>query len=139
MDRKRIDLIIAKTRKKMQDIPVKNKLIDGEAFSKTQIEFAIEEALDKLGDFPPLINLSSESYSDSMIIKGVICSLMETAGLLDTRNVLEYQDNGITIKDTHEKQNEMFAQKYAAIFEKEATRFKISKNISMSNRMMPRA
>lgn len=86
--------IIATIRARMRDFPELNRLIEGHETSDREIALAMMEAIDDFNTTPPLI----ESYgienfpSISLLIRGTIINIVESVGLLQTRNQMTYSD-----------------------------------------------
>lgn len=82
----------------MRDYPELNRLIAGVESSNRQIVWAIFDTLDDFNSSPPFTLHSIGSFpSKSLLIRGVVCSLLESIGLLQTRNHLQFSDGGITV------------------------------------------
>ena len=86
--------LIATVRTRMRDFPELNRLIEGHETSDREIALAMMEAIDDFNTTPPLI----ESYgienfpSVSLLIRGTIINVIESVGLLQTRNQMTYSD-----------------------------------------------
>jgi hypothetical protein len=85
---------IALIRAKLRDFPELNRLIEGRETSDREIAFAIMEAIDDFNNSPPLIGqYSLENFpSISLLIRGSIINVLESVGLLQTRNQMSYSD-----------------------------------------------
>ena len=85
---------ISLIRAKMRDYPELNRLIEGRETSDREIAFAIMETIDDFNSTPPLIaGFSIESFpSVSLLIRGSIINIIESVGLLQTRNQMSYSD-----------------------------------------------
>ena len=83
----------------IRDYPELNRLIAGEESSTRQIVWAIMDTLDDFNTTPPLITQFGliNFPSKSLLIRGVVCSLLESIGLLQTRNHLNFSDGGIQV------------------------------------------
>lgn len=83
----------------IRDYSELNRLIDGEESSNRQIVWAIMDTLDDFNTTPPIIQAFSVSNfpSRSMLIRGVVCSLLESIGLLQTRNHINFSDGGLQV------------------------------------------
>lgn len=90
---------VQQVRSFMRDYPELNRLISGVESSPRQIVWAIMDTLDDYNTSPPLIGRVGLSNfpSKSLLIRGVVCSLMESIGLLQTRNHLPFNDGGIQV------------------------------------------
>ncbi len=86
--------VIALVRAKLRDYPELNRLIEGRETSDREIAFAIMETIDDFNTTPPLIqNFNLESFpSTSLLIRGTIINVIESVGLLQTRNQMSYSD-----------------------------------------------
>jgi hypothetical protein len=82
----------------LRDYPELNRLIAGVEHSNRQIVWAIMDALDDFNSEPPFTNFGLGSFpSKSMLIRATTCSLLESVGLLQTRNHLQFSDGGLTV------------------------------------------
>jgi hypothetical protein len=86
--------IISFIRAKMRDYPELNRLIEGRETSDREIAFAIMETIDDFNTSPPLIGgYTIESFpSISLLVRGSIINVIESVGLLQTRNQMSYSD-----------------------------------------------
>lgn len=91
---KKLAGIISLVRAKMRDYPELNRLIEGHETSDRQIAFALIEAVDDFNTTPPLIgSYTIESFpSVSLLVRGAIINIIESVGLLQTRNQMSYSD-----------------------------------------------
>ena len=91
---KELFALIGMVRAKMRDYPELNRLIDGRETSDREIAFAIVEAIDDFNNTPPLIQrFTVENFpSPSLLIRGAIVNVLESVGLLQTRNQMSYSD-----------------------------------------------
>lgn len=95
---------IALIRAKLRDYPELNRLIEGRETSDREIAFSIMEAIDDFNSTPPLIGaFNLENFpSMSLLIRGSIINILESVGLLQTRNQMSYSDGqgvGVGISD----------------------------------------
>lgn len=75
-----------------------NRLIAGEESSNRQIVWAILDTLDDFNTSPPFTRFGLQDFpSRSLLIRGVTCTLLESIGLLQTRNHLQFSDGGISV------------------------------------------
>lgn len=86
--------LIGIVRARLRDYPELNRLIAGHETSDRDIALALAEAVDDFNTSPPLIeNYRLENFpSVSLLIKGAIIRVLESVGLLQTRNHLVYSD-----------------------------------------------
>lgn len=94
-----LNRFVAQVRAFMRDYPELNRLIAGEESSNRQIVWAVMDALDDFNSTPPFITRRDISNfpSMSLLIRGTVCSLLESIGLLQTRNHLQFSDGGIQV------------------------------------------
>lgn len=93
-----LDQMIQIVRLYMRDYPELNRLIQGEEHSNRLIAWAIIDAIDDFNSTPPLTNLGLNNFpSRSLLLRGTVINLMESLGLLMTRNHLTFSDGGIQV------------------------------------------
>lgn len=119
----------------MRDYPQLNRLIRGVENTPRLIVWA---ALDFLSDFnqtpPPLGSYSLEQLLElgytSMARYGTIIALLESVGLLQTRNQLNFSDGGINVGISDKTpQIQTWIQMFRAKYEQDKIKIKISLNI----------
>lgn len=119
-----------------RDHPQLNRLVKGEEHSNRMIAFAI---LDFLSDFagtpPPLgyftLEQMFEMHFQAFALRGTVVTLLESVGILQTRNHLQFSDGGISVGVSDKTPMLMqwinsFQQKY----EQQKVQIKVSLNIS---------
>ena len=86
--------LIQLVRAKLRDYPELNRLIAGHESSDKQIALAMLEVVDDWNTTPPLLDaVSLEGFpSTSLLITGTLIRLIESIGLLQTRNNMTYSD-----------------------------------------------
>jgi hypothetical protein len=94
-----IQQLINTVRMYLRDYPELNRLIQGVENSDRMIMWAIADAIDDWNSTPPLIPAASlESFpSKSLLLRGTVIALLESLGLLMTRNHLTFSDGGIQV------------------------------------------
>lgn len=94
----KLDNLAQQIRSYMRDYPELNRLIAGEESSNRQVVWAMFDCLDDFNTSPPFTQFSIENFpSRSLFIRGTVCSLLESIGLLQTRNQLSFTDGGIQV------------------------------------------
>jgi hypothetical protein len=90
---------ISKCRSYIRDEPNLNALLNGVETSDTLIDFSLELALDDFNTTPPLIgNFQLTTHpSQSLILLATIIWIIRSAGILQSRNQLDYASGGITV------------------------------------------
>lgn len=82
----------------LRDYAELNRLIAGEESSPRQIVWAIFDALDDFNTSPPFTGFGLSTFpSKSLLIRGTVLSLLESIGLLQTRNHLSFSDGGLQV------------------------------------------
>jgi hypothetical protein len=91
---------LGKIRTYIRDSAALNALLDGKETSDTEMELCLELALDDFNTSPPLIgNFTLENHpSQSLILVATIYWILQSAGILQSRNQLEYSSGGITVR-----------------------------------------
>ncbi len=91
--------VMAMVRQKLRDYPELNRLVSGKETSDRALAFAILEALDDFNTTPPLIDTYGivNFPSISLLINGTIINILESVGLLQTRNHMVYSDGSIQV------------------------------------------
>lgn len=94
----KLEEFIQQVRTYMRDYPELNRLIKGEESSNRQIVWAILDTLDDFNTSPPFTSYTLFSFpSRSLLLRGIVCSLLESIGLLQTRNHLNVSDGGLQV------------------------------------------
>lgn len=86
----------------MRDFAELNRLVAGEESSDRQIAWAVLDALSDFNGTPPFtgpVNLEGllELGQQALILRMTVCSIIESVGLLQTRNHINYSNGGITV------------------------------------------
>lgn len=82
----------------IRDYPELNRLIAGVENSNRQIVWALHDALDDFNTTPHFTSYSFDNFpSSSLLLRGTVISLLESVGLLQTRNYLQFSDGGIQV------------------------------------------
>ena len=82
----------------MRDYPELNRLIKGEEHSDRLIAWAVIDALEDFNTTPPLTKYGLATVpSKHLLLRGTVISLLESVGLLMTRNHLTFSDGGIQV------------------------------------------
>ncbi len=82
----------------MRDYSELNRLFVGEEHSDRMITWAVLDALNDINTTPPFMNFTLDSFpSPYILMRGAVISLLESVGLLHTRNHLTFSDGGIQV------------------------------------------
>lgn len=93
---------VASVRFYMRDIPELNRLVAGEESVDRQIAWAVVDALADFNGTPPLLGTASlddllRRNQQALLVRMTVISLIESVGLLQTRNHVNYSTGGINI------------------------------------------
>lgn len=85
-----------------RDYPELNRLVKGQESSDRQIAWATLDAISYFNGRPPFIGtltLDDLLYRNqqSLLLRLVVCNLIESVGLLQTRNHVNYSNGGISL------------------------------------------
>lgn len=93
-----IEQFVSLVRAYMRDYAALNRLIQGEEHSDRLIAWAVVDCLDDFNTTPPLTSYQLTNFpSVSLLLRGTVISLLESVGLLMTRNHLTFSDGGIQV------------------------------------------
>jgi len=82
----------------LRDYAELNRLIKGEEHSDRMIAWAVMDALDDYNKTPPLTSYALTNFPSSSLLRlGTVVNLLESIGLLQTRNHLTFSDGGIQV------------------------------------------
>ena len=82
----------------MRDYPELNRLIKGEEHSDRLVAWAVIDAIDDYNTTPPMTRYGLMNFpSRHLLLRGTVISLLESVGLLMTRNHLTFSDGGIQV------------------------------------------
>ena len=78
-----------------------NRLIRGEESTDRQIAWAVLDAVEDFNGTPPLtthsLSLLLERRQAALLLRMTVCTLIESVGMLQTRNHLNYSDGGLNV------------------------------------------
>lgn len=93
-----LEQFVALVRAYMRDYPELNRLIKGEEHSDRLIAWAVIDAMDDFNSTPPMTNYQLHNFpSKHILLRGTVISLLESIGLLMTRNHITFSDGGIQV------------------------------------------
>lgn len=128
-----------------RDHPQLNRLVKGEESSNRMIALAIHDFLSDFAGTPPNLGFFSledlfTRYYQSFALRGTVVSLLESVGILQTRNHLNFSDGGISVgvSDKSPMLMQWIAQ-FRNKYEQEKIQRKIAMNIenAMGTSMVP--
>lgn len=126
-----LNAFVAQVRAFMRDYPELNRLIAGEESSNRQIVWAIFDALDDYNSTPPFSGNTLRTFpSKSLLVRGTVLSLLESIGLLQTRNQLSFSDGGLQVGVSDKTPYlQSWIQLFRNSFEEKKMRMKVAINI----------
>lgn len=115
----------------MRDYSELNRLIKGEEHSDRLIVWAILDALEDFNTSPPMTSYSLTNFpSKSLLLRGAVINLLESVGLLMTRNHLTFSDGGIQVGVSDKTPLiQSWIQLFTNKYEQKKDRLKIALNI----------
>lgn len=108
----------------MRDKASLNALLEGEETSGVEIDLAIDLAIDDFIETPPPVWTGGfdDFPSFSILLYGTVIEVLNGAGLLQSRNELNYVDGGISVKTSDKT---LLYQRWLDRFETRYERMKI--------------
>lgn len=119
----------------IRDFPELNRLVAGEETSDRMIAFFVEEALSEFSSTPPNLGIYTFSYFmergwNFYLRMGAIVHVLESIGMLQTRNYLSYSDGGVTVSVSDKTPLlQSWLQFFKARWETWIDRIKVAENI----------
>ena len=125
---------VATVRTFLRDHPELNRLIAGQESNDRLILWAILDALDNFNGTPHFTNLSLDDLIQlnqrSLMLRMTVVSLLESVGLLQTRNHINYSDGGLNVGVNDKTPLIMnWLQYFKSFTEQKMQRVKVSINI----------
>ena len=132
---KRMNELVGMFRLYLRDFPELNRLIKGQETSNRMIAWAIIDALDDYNTTPPFIGQASITNfpSISLLREGTVIRVLESVGLLQLRNQMNYSDGGVSVSVSDKAQFLMgWIQMLRNSYEQKKVRIKSSLNVEMA-------
>ncbi|MGA1353693.1 MAG: hypothetical protein ACO32I_02760 [Candidatus Limnocylindrus sp.] len=124
---------VSQVRQYLRDYPELNRLIDGEETSDRMIAWSVIDALDDINNTPPLIGtFTIETFPyRHLLMRGTVLAVLESVGLLQTRNQISYSDGGISVNASDKAPMIMnWINMLRGQYEQKKQQYKIAVNIS---------
>jgi hypothetical protein len=130
----RMNEMVAYVRLFLRDYPELNRLTAGYEHSPRQIAWAIIDALEDWNSTPPFVaTVGIDNFpSRHLLCRGAAISLLESVGLLQTRNHLTFSDGGITVTVGKPQLILQWLSFMKQSYEEKKRRFKASQNIELA-------
>lgn len=119
----------------LRDFPELNRLVAGEESSDRQIAWAIMDALSDFNGTPPFLGTFVledllQLNQQALLLRMTVTSVIESVGLLQTRNHLNYSNGGTTVGVNDKTPMLMnWLQQFKATTEQMKQRVKVAINI----------
>lgn len=91
------DELVDDLRNYIGDTPVENRLVEGTELTDEKIRLAVRLFIDHFNNSPPPLetDYKVKDFPDShLLFQGSIIEMMKMAGILQSRNYLNFQDSG---------------------------------------------
>lgn len=126
-----LEQFIGTVRLFMRDYPALNRLIAGEEHSDRMIAWAVVDALDDFNATPPMTNFGLTNFpSSSILLRGTVINLLQSVGLLMTRNHLTFSDGGLQVGVSDKTPLiQSWIQMFSNTYEEKKKQLKIAMNI----------
>lgn len=126
-----LEQFIGNVRQFMRDYANLNRLIAGEEHSDRMIAWAVVDALDDFNATPPLTSYNLTNFpSTSLLLRGTVINLLQSVGLLMTRNHLPFSDGGLQVGFSDKTPLiQSWIQMFSNMYEEKKKQLKIALNI----------
>ena len=127
--------LVAMIRLYLRDFPHLNRLIEGEETSDRMIAWAILDAIQDFNTTPPFIgNIGIQSLVSIPLLRDkVVCTILESLYVLQTRNQVNYSDGGISFSISDKGQAlYSFIQLLQQRYDMRVAKMKASLNVEMA-------
>ena len=123
--------LIRSLRTYLRDNPATNKLLDTEESDDRFLAWALLDALDDINNSPPPLRYGLANFPyPSLLIRGAAITVLESVGILQTRNQLNYHDNGVPTGVSEKTPlYQAWLNMLRSQYEQNKMRWKISQNI----------
>lgn len=127
---------VSLVRNYLRDFTELNRIVAGEESSDRQILWAVFDAMADFNGTPPFLGNSSIDdllflNQHSLLLRMTVCSLIESVGLLQTRNHINYSNGGISVGVNDKTPMLMnWLQYFKSTTEQMKQRVKVSMNIN---------
>lgn len=125
-----LTMFIQRVRAFMRDYPELNRLIKGQEHSDRLIAWAVVDAIDNFNTTPPLTSYGLTNFPSAYLLRmGTVIILLESVGLLTTRNHLPFSDGGIQVASDKTQLLQSWIQLFTNKYEQKTKDLKIALNI----------
>jgi hypothetical protein len=119
-----------------RDHPQLNRLVKGEESSDRMIAWAIQDFLSDFAGTPPPLGYMTleqmfEQHLQAFALRGTTVALLQSVGILQTRNHLQFSDGGISVGVSDKAPMLMqWIRDFQNKYEQQKMQIKVSQNIS---------
>lgn len=116
----------------MRDHEKLNKLIEGKEHSPSQLRDALEDSLDDWNITPPPLSpVNFKNHpSRRLLIHGAVIELLLSAGILQSRNRLNYNDGGVTVSVSDKASDyQGWINSFVSDYERKKKQVKVTLNV----------
>jgi len=127
--------LIDRLRRYLRDDSVLNTLITGEESSDEQLLDALDDSVDDWNTTPPpLAPIRLDTHpSRRLLIRGAAIEILGSAGILQSRNRLDYSDGGVTVRVSDKAPDyQAWAEKLINDYERKKLEFKKALNLAQA-------
>ena len=132
-DSEQVLRLSAWVREMLRDYPELNRLTEGYDHSPRHIFWAILATLSDWSATPPFIgqdlNMILSRGWDHLFCKGVVIELLQSLGILHTRNYLAYSDGGVNVQTENPQLIQSWVQMFKNEYEDKKNRCLVAANI----------
>lgn len=129
-----VNILVQSLRNYLRDHPSLNRLIGSEETSDRFLAWALFDALDDINNTPPPLTYSLATFPyPHLLIRGAVVTVLESVGILQTRNQLSYSDGGIQVSVSEKTPLlQAWINLFQSRYEQKKIQWKISQNISQA-------
>jgi hypothetical protein len=117
----------------LRDFPELNRLTEGYDHSPRHVYWAILATLSDWASTPPFIgqdlNMILNHGWDALFCRGVVIELLQSLGILHTRNYLAYSDGGVNVQTENPQLLQSWLQMFKNEYEQKKLRCLVALNI----------
>lgn len=126
-----LNQLVNQVRLFLRDSPELNRLIKGFESSNRQIIWAIADTIDEFNTTPPFTRFGVRDFpSKHVLLRGVVATLLESVGVLQTRNHLSFSDGGLQVGISDKTPFiQSWVQLFRGQYEEKKNRLKVAYNI----------
>lgn len=122
--------LCSRIRRFMRDAPQLNRLIKGVENSNEDIMLAIDLCISDFNQEPFIGRFDFQNPPPfHLLLKGTVIQLLESKGLLESRNSISFNDGGISIGADKDQRTQTWLAHFVNQYETKKDKYKIARNI----------